>query len=47
MRNYVYFLDYWASYIHKYVYFSATIQNHLVCLTQFKHHLNDLNAEQG
>ena len=33
-------------YIHKYVYFSGTIQNCLDRLTQFKHRLNSLNSKQ-
>ena len=33
-------------YIHKCIYFSATIQNHLSCLTPFEHRLNDLDVKQ-
>jgi hypothetical protein len=33
-------------YLHKYVYFIVIVQNHLGCLTLFKHHLNGLNAKR-
>ena len=47
MCKFVYFLAYLNStYINMYILIDVTIQNHLDCLTPFKHSLNGLNAKQ-